>query len=119
MRPRLLPLTLVLAAFAACGGTPQPTPANPEPTALPSATPSAAPSATPSATPSAAPSSSPSTPPPATPSCVGKVEAPQGLKEVDDPELLKQALGEPGKGGLCMGKVFEAVRPVTVFRVWN
>jgi hypothetical protein len=118
MRPLHLTLTLALSVFVACGGASQPPPTNPTPTATLSATPSAAPSATPSATPTAAPSPSPSTPPGST-ACVGKVETPEGLKEVDDPELLKQALGEPGKGGLCMGKVFEAIRPVTVFRVWN
>ncbi len=52
-------------------------------------------------------------------SCAGVVQAPEGLREVDDAALLKQAVADPGKGGLCAGKVFEAVRPVTVFRVWN
>lgn len=63
------------------------------------------------------------TPPPATPSvgsaCPGKIEVQDGLKEVSDEALLKQALGEPGKGSLCTGKVYEAVKPVTVYRVWN
>src|SRR2546425_1016333 len=108
MRYLPLALTLALSTLVACGGTPQPPPGPPEPPASASATPSAAPSATPSA----APSASPSTTPTAAAACVGKVETPEGLKEVDDPELLKQALGEPGKGGLCMGKVFEALRPV-------
>jgi hypothetical protein len=50
---------------------------------------------------------------------VGKVEAPEGLEEVEDRALLAQALGEPGKGGLCTGKVFEVVQSLSVFRVWN
>jgi len=33
--------------------------------------------------------------------------------------LLKAAIGEPGKGGLCNAKVFSAQRTVTVFRVYN
>jgi hypothetical protein len=64
----------------------------------------------------------PATPPqPAAPpaACPGKVEPADGLKEIDDPSLLKQALGDPGKGSLCTGKTFEAVKPVTVYRVWN
>ena len=51
--------------------------------------------------------------------CVGYVQEQEGLREVPDPELLRQALGFPGKGSLCTARVFEAVRPVTVYRVWN
>jgi len=63
-------------------------------------------------------------PPPAHPvgegaSCPGRVEPADGLAETPDEALLKQALGDPGKGKLCAGKVFTAVRAVTVYRVWN
>lgn len=52
--------------------------------------------------------------------CVGKIEAPAaGLEATSDPELLKSALGEPNKGQLCMGQVFVARAPVTVYRVWD
>lgn len=40
---------------------------------------------------------------------------------VDDPELLKGALGDPGKGGLCKAAVYQ-LKPgaqVDVYRVWN
>lgn len=67
-------------------------------------------------------SSNPQPPGPAPASssaCPGKVEAGDGLREVEDATLLQQALGAPGKGSLCTGKVFEATRPMTVYRVWN
>ncbi|PVZ70401.1 hypothetical protein [Pelagibaculum spongiae] len=52
--------------------------------------------------------------------CVGQIDAmPQGLVEVKDAQLLQAAMGEPGKGGLCMGKVYQAAKPVIVYRVWN
>ena len=38
--------------------------------------------------------------------------------EVNAPALLQSAIGAPGAGGLCSGKVFEVVAPVPVFRVW-
>lgn len=52
--------------------------------------------------------------------CVGTIQAPApGLEATSDPELLKSALGEPNKGQLCMGQVFVATAPVTVYRVWD
>ena len=53
------------------------------------------------------------------PGCVGAVEPPDGLKETDDPPLLAEAIRAPGKGGLCTAKVFQVVRPLTVYRVWS
>lgn len=98
---RLLPLLSVLALLAACTGEPAPNTA-PQPTATPSATQAIPP------------------PPPPASACPGKIDAPaDGLKEVDDAALLKSALGDPGKGALCAGKVFEATKPITVYRVWN
>jgi hypothetical protein len=75
---------------------------------------------------SASPPPSPRTPSPGTSSpaptagaCPGEIHAVAGLKEVDDPALLQQALGKSGEGKLCAGKVFEATAPITVHRVWN
>src|SRR3954447_17762001 len=96
-----------LSFLAACGGT------EPPPNVPPAAT--GAPTTGPPAT---------TAPRPATPekpavssACPGKVDTHDGLQEVTDEALLKQALGEPGKGSLCTGKVFQAVKPVTVYRV--
>jgi len=104
---------IALLSLVACGGSPQaPPPPPPQPSSAPSPPPPI---------PTAAPKADE---PPADAeiearSCVGKVEAAEGLKEVQDRALLEQALGEPGKGKLCTAKVFEVVRPVTVYRVWN
>lgn len=52
--------------------------------------------------------------------CVGSIQAPAiGLEATSDPELLQSALGQPDKGQLCMGQVFVATAPVTVYRVWD
>lgn len=57
--------------------------------------------------------------------CVGSDSLPAGLKTkfqtVDDPALLNQALGEPDKGGLCQGQVYESKTQtsVTLYRAWN
>lgn len=51
--------------------------------------------------------------------CPGKIEAQDGLAAVSDEPLYKQAVGEPTKGSLCTGQVFEAQKPVKVYRVWN
>lgn len=100
--PRLL-LALSLTSLVACAPEPQPV-APPQPTAAPTARAATPPAQSPLASAAA---------------CPGKVEVVEGLKEVDDPALLQQALGEPGKGSLCTGKVFEATKAVTVYRVWN
>lgn len=53
-------------------------------------------------------------------SCVGEVvKPPEGLREVQDDALLASALGQPGKGALCKGKVFQADQPVTLYRVYD
>lgn len=94
--PILLGLSLSLSLLAACAPpAPPATPATPTPTVV--------------------------TPPPTTPptACPGTVETHDGLRESSDEALLKQALGDPGKGSLCTGKVFEVTKPVTVYRVWN
>src|SRR5262249_23029228 len=69
----------------------------------------------------AAPRAVPAAPPPSAASaCVGSIDAaPDGAREVDDGMLLAEALGAAGQGRLCAGKVFEATRPVKVFRVWQ
>lgn len=51
--------------------------------------------------------------------CVGNIEAPYGLVEVSDLGLLSRAMGKPGNGGLCDGKVFQVMQPLTVYRVWD
>ena len=52
--------------------------------------------------------------------CVGTVaQAPEGATAVDDPTLLASALGADGAGKLCAGAVYEATRPLTVYRVWQ
>lgn len=38
---------------------------------------------------------------------------------MDDPTLLASALGAAGAGKLCAGAVFEATRPLTLYRVWQ
>jgi hypothetical protein len=54
------------------------------------------------------------------PECVGTVAAPPpGLDRIEDPELLKDAVGEEGAGKLCEGEVFLVSSSVTVYRVWN
>ncbi len=52
--------------------------------------------------------------------CIGTIMAvPEGLKPAYDAELLAQASGKDGEGKLCEGRVFEAEKPITVYRVWN
>ncbi|CAM3822560.1 hypothetical protein VA7868_03460 [Vibrio aerogenes CECT 7868] len=58
-------------------------------------------------------------------SCLGTTVLPAEMSrffdEIKDPELLAQALGEPGKGKLCQGKVYQS-KPgtsVPLFRAWN
>jgi hypothetical protein len=58
-------------------------------------------------------------PPAAAGHCPGSVHGVAGLREADDPTLLSKAMGEPGHGGLCNGRVFEALLPVVVYRVWS
>jgi hypothetical protein len=51
--------------------------------------------------------------------CAGKISAPKEAKLVEDAELAKSSLGEPGKGRLCSTLTFEATAPIKVYRVWN
>lgn len=52
--------------------------------------------------------------------CVGSViTPPNGMVSATDDALLAKALGAPESGKLCAGKVFQAVKPVTVYRVWD
>lgn len=54
------------------------------------------------------------------PACTGTIgAAPAGLAHVQDPDLLAQAVGEPGAGKLCLGAVYEVTAPVTVYRLWT
>jgi hypothetical protein len=93
----VLPALSVLF-LVACGGAAPPPVTPPGPTAAPAQT---------------------APPPVVSSACPGKVEVADGLQEVSDGTLLEQALGAPGKGSLCTGKVFQVVKPVTVYRVWN
>ena len=56
-------------------------------------------------------------------SCVGSTVIADDLSEqfklVHDPELLSQAIGEPLKGKLCQGAVYQSIGEVTVYRAWN
>lgn len=53
-------------------------------------------------------------------SCVGEVAAPpEELAQVEDADLLQEAIGAEHEGKLCMGRVFIVREPVTVYRVWN
>jgi hypothetical protein len=96
---RWLPPSLLLVPFlvACVGSTPPPCPKAPEPPPASAVPASAAQGA----------------------ACPGKVEAIDGLAPADDDALYKQALGQPGKGSLCTGQVFEVLRPVKVYRVWT
>ncbi len=50
--------------------------------------------------------------------CVGTVQAPAGARRLD--ELVPfYRIGAPGKGNLCMGQVFEAERPIELYRVYD
>lgn len=52
--------------------------------------------------------------------CVGTViKPPEGMVPATDDALLASAIGAPGKGALCSGKVFEAKKAVKVYRVWD
>ncbi|HMY16662.1 MAG TPA: hypothetical protein PKA58_10115 [Polyangium sp.] len=52
--------------------------------------------------------------------CVGAVNAvPEGAKEVSDEGFAKSAIDETTKGKLCMARVYEAIAPIKVYRVWN
>lgn len=53
-------------------------------------------------------------------SCTGQVdEIPQWLSPSENKELLDSALGEPGEGKLCQGRVYTARKSVVVYRVWD
>ena len=57
--------------------------------------------------------------------CLGTVALPPEMKDlfepVEDKTLLSLALGQPEKGGLCQGKVYQAKTTIdlTLFRSWN
>lgn len=57
--------------------------------------------------------------------CPGNTELPEVLAGkfdvVEDETLLNQSLGDPGKGRLCQGKVYQAKagKHITVYRSWN
>lgn len=52
--------------------------------------------------------------------CVGSVgPAPEGARAVEDPALLARAIGAPEAGKLCAGVVYEATRPIALYRVWQ
>ncbi|MBQ4864803.1 hypothetical protein J8L98_24265 [Pseudoalteromonas sp. MMG013] len=41
------------------------------------------------------------------------------FKPIKDTELLAQAIGEPLKGKLCQGTVYQSTQEVTIYRAWN
>ena len=57
--------------------------------------------------------------------CIGTTALPahfQGkFQAIDDAPLLEQAIGEPTKGKLCQGQVYELKQDasVTIYRAWN
>jgi hypothetical protein len=51
--------------------------------------------------------------------CAGSINVPSGLTPVENPSLLNMALGAPGKGGLCLGEVFEVKKKHLVYRVYS
>lgn len=53
--------------------------------------------------------------------CVGSVMAPpDGLREIDAPQLLgPKVVNPPGAGGLCMAKTFQVEQAIVVYRVWD
>lgn len=57
--------------------------------------------------------------------CIGDINLPISLQrkfdEVQDNNLLTQAIGNPGKGKLCQGKVYQVKKnaQVNLFRTWN
>ncbi|MBV1877329.1 MAG: hypothetical protein KUG79_06780 [Pseudomonadales bacterium] len=59
------------------------------------------------------------------PFCLGNADLPQQLadlfSEVDDQDLLHEALGAAGQGKLCQGRVYQSAAnsQITVFRAWN
>lgn len=59
------------------------------------------------------------------PSCEGNTELAENLAPhfvaVKDPVLLQQTLGEPEKGKLCQGQVYQSKSDskVTLYRAWN
>ncbi len=91
-------------------------------TAVPPATPPPSGAAEPIATAAPTASEGPHLPPTEAPSgaaCAGPVDAPPpGLAPVDEP-APGFAIGQPGKGALCEGKVLTAKSPVTVYRVFS
>lgn len=122
---RVLALLIAGSAIAACTTTTTVPPATPEggSTSEPAAT--SAPTVTAAPTATSAPTSAPTAsndvkpPVPEGAACVGHVDAPpKGLVPVEEaPPSF--AIGAPGKGALCEGKVFTAKEPVTVYRVFS
>jgi len=110
---------LSISLLAACVETAVP-PATPAPEASAPPPASAAPTASAAQATSAAPSATQqASTPPAPTSCVGHVDPPPaGLAASNDPPP-GFAIGAPGKGALCEGKVFTAKEPVTVYRVFS
>lgn len=57
------------------------------------------------------------------PPCVGSTviagDLANQFKLVQDSALLAQAIGEPLKGKLCQGTVYESTDEVTIYRAWN
>ncbi len=52
--------------------------------------------------------------------CVGTVgPGPDGARAVEDLALLARAVGAPEAGKLCAGVVYEATRPIALYRVWQ
>lgn len=93
----------LLAACATTATTPPETPAQPAPSASTAEPAASAPAGT-------------SEPPIA---CAGDVDTPPAGLVPADEAAPSFAIGTPGKGALCRGKVFTVKEPVTVYRVFT
>lgn len=55
--------------------------------------------------------------------CIGSTTPPAHLQgqlvAITDDALLQQSLGEPEKGKLCQGQVYQTTAPIVLYRAWN
>lgn len=117
---RILAAFFSAALLAACTtAATSPPDTAPQPTVTASATPPPVTTAEPVATAQPSATAAPTTTPPQGATCAGKVDSPPaGLTPVEEP-APSFAIGAPGKGALCEGKVFTVKQPITVYRVFT
>lgn len=122
---RVLALVFAGTAIAACTTATTVPPATPEAgstsepamTAAPTAT--AESTAAPTATAAPTSTAQANAPVPEGATCTGRVDAPPKGLTASEEAAPSFAIGQPGKGALCEGKVFTAKEPVTVYRVFS